>query len=48
MCFTMCVFRYLSSATPSEAAAVNMEQSREKLAELKNALRALGFNKSVQ
>ncbi|XP_034160516.2 unconventional myosin-XVI isoform X2 [Pangasianodon hypophthalmus] len=38
--------RYLSSVTPAEAAAVNMEQSREKLAELKHALRALGFNKS--
>lgn len=46
---SVCVFecRYLSAVTPAEAAA-NVEQSREKLAELKNALRALGFNKSVQ
>ncbi|KAF5903862.1 unconventional myosin-XVI isoform X2, partial [Clarias magur] len=38
--------RYLSSVTPGEAPAVNMEQSREKLAELKQALSSLGFNKS--
>lgn len=46
--YGMCVFehRFLSSVTPAES--VNMEQSREKLEELKHALRALGFNKSVQ
>ncbi|GAA6080950.1 unconventional myosin-XVI isoform X1 [Tachysurus ichikawai] len=40
--------RYPSSMTPAEATAANTERSREKLSELKHALRALGFNKSVQ
>ncbi|XP_046701110.1 unconventional myosin-XVI isoform X2 [Silurus meridionalis] len=38
--------RYRSTETAVEASAVNIERSREKLEELKHALRALGFNKS--